>query len=710
MITSDAQIKNIDVSNLKGVGPKISSSLNRLKIFSLFDLIFHFPFRYQDRTFISKVSDLTTDSKTVLLCLKVKAVEGFVGSRGKVLKILFADDTGVIEASFFNTYATFVHNFTSGRRVLAYGSIKPDYMTGRPSLIHPEITFLQTDEEIVTEEFLTPIYPSTEGLGQAILRKTIKTALDLIHKAPLPEILPKNLNPYGISLNDAINDVHYPHPQSDHAPLLPQNLTAFERICYEELIAYQLCLLLLKVSNSSHKAALSVTFNAQLSDNFLKSLSFKPTTAQLRVFNEILDDLKKEVPMARLVHGDVGSGKTLVAIMSALQVIKAGGQCVLLSPTDILARQHFAKCSALLKAFNVNCVLLTASERKSDRLNLLKSISDGSAQFIIGTHAMFQDDVIYKHLALVIIDEQHRFGIEQRVALLNKAPQGTSAHQLVMTATPIPRTLQLALYSDLDVSTIDELPPGRSPIITALIHMTRKDDVIARLNAVCCRGTQAYWVCPHIEEGEDDDIASAKNVYEELSHKLPHLKIGLLHGQMNSKQKNIVMEEFAAGKISILVATTIIEVGVDVPNATIMIINNAERLGLAQLHQLRGRVGRGSAQSYCLLLHNADPENQIAQKRLQIMRTSNDGFKIATEDLALRGPGEIIGTKQAGFDTFKVADVTRDHRLIESARNSALYLKENEIKAAEDLIRRWFPQYLTARDDKNDGHSVSQSS
>ena len=355
-------------------------------------------------------------------------------------------------------------------------------------------------------------------------------------------------------------------------------------------------------------------------------------------------------------------------------------------------------------------MLLTASERKSDRLNLLKSISDGSAQFIIGTHAVFQDDVIYKHLALVIIDEQHRFGIEQRVALLNKAPQGTSAHQLVMTATPIPRTLQLALYSDLDVSTIDELPPGRSPIITALIHMTRKDDVIARLNAVCCRGTQAYWVCPHIEEGEDDDIASAKNVYEELSHKLPHLKIGLLHGQMNSKQKNIVMEEFAAGKISILVATTIIEVGVDVPNATIMIINNAERLGLAQLHQLRGRVGRGSAQSYCLLLHNADPENQIAQKRLQIMRTSNDGFRIATEDLALRGPGEIIGTKQAGFDTFKVADVTRDHRLIESARNSALYLKENEIKAAEDLIRRWFPQYLTARDDKNDGHSVSQSS
>ena len=292
MITSDAQIKNIDVSNLKGVGPKISSSLNRLKIFSLFDLIFHFPFRYQDRTFISKVSDLTTDSKTVLLCLKVKAVEGFVGSRGKVLKILFADDTGVIEASFFNTYATFVHNFTSGRRVLAYGSIKPDYMTGRPSLVHPEITFLQTDEEIVTEEFLTPIYPSTEGLGQAILRKTIKTALDLIHKAPLPEILPKNLNPYGISLNDAINDVHYPHPQSDHAPLLPQNLTAFERICYEELIAYQLCLLLLKVSNSSHKAALSITFNAELSDNFLKSLSFKPTSAQLRVFNEILDDLK----------------------------------------------------------------------------------------------------------------------------------------------------------------------------------------------------------------------------------------------------------------------------------------------------------------------------------------------------------------------------------------------------------------------------------
>lgn len=709
MVISDTQIKSIDVSNLKGVGPKISASLNRLKIFTLFDLVFHFPFRYQDRTFISKVADLNADSGTVLLCLKVTTVEGFVGSRGKVLKILFADDTGPIEASFFNTYSTFVHNFTPGRRVLAYGSVKPDYMTGRPSLVHPEITFLQTNESITTEEYLTPIYPATEGLGQAILRKTVKTALDLIKKTPLKEILPRNVNPYGLSLTDALNIVHYPHPAADHSPLLPQNLKAFERICYEELVAYQLCLLLLKTSNNSHKAALSVTFNAQLNDDFLHSLNFRPTGAQLRVFNEISEDLSKDRPMARLVHGDVGSGKTLVAIMSALQVIKAGGQCVLLSPTDILARQHFAKCSALLNTFDVNCVLLTAAERKSERERVLNAIHSGDAQFIIGTHAVFQEDVSYKHLALVIIDEQHRFGIEQRMALLNKAPAGTSVHQLVMTATPIPRTLQLALYSDLDVSTIDELPPGRSPIITALINMSRKDEVIARLADVCRRHIQAYWVCPHIDESENDEVASVKSIYEELSAKLPHLKIGLLHGQMNGKQKNTVMEEFAAGKINILVATTIIEVGVDVPNATIMIINNAERLGLAQLHQLRGRVGRGSAQSYCLLLHNADPNNPIAQKRLQIMRTSNDGFKIATEDLALRGPGEIIGTKQAGFDTFKVADVTRDHRLIESARNSALYLKDNDNSAAEELIRRWFHQYLNARNDTNNGNSVSQS-
>ena len=706
MSLSDTQIKNIKVVDLKGVGPKISVSLNRLGIFSLFDLLFHLPFRYQDRTYISKVADLKADNSTVLLCLKVNTIKGFVGSRGKVLKIVFEDETGTIEANFFNTYSTFVHNFTTGRRILAYGQVKPDFLTGRPSLVHPEITFLHPNEEITTEETLTPIYPSTEGLSQAILRKTIKTALEIIKQSPLHEILPQHVNPYKESLNAALNNLHYPKPNADHSQIIPQETASFERICFEELIAYQLCLLLLKSSNSNHNAAMSVPFNAALNDAFLQSLPFKPTGAQYRVFNEIMEDLNHPQAMARLVHGDVGSGKTLVALMVALQVIKAGGQCVLLAPTEILARQHFAKCLHFLKNFNINCALLYSSQRKSERERALLQIADGSAQFIIGTHAVFQKEVTYKNLALAIIDEQHRFGIDQRMALLRKAPAGTAAHQLVMTATPIPRTLQLALYSDLDVSTLDELPPGRTPIVTALIKDDRKDEVIARLKAVCAQGTQAYWVCPHIEDNEEE-IASAKSVYEDLLKKLPQFTIGIIHGQMSTQQKNEVMESFARGIIRILVATTIIEVGVDVPNASIMIINNAERLGLAQLHQLRGRVGRGAKQSYCLLLHKADPDNIIAQKRLQIMRSSTDGFKIAQEDLLLRGPGEIIGTKQAGFDAFKVADVNRDHRLIESARNAALDLKENDKNAALELIKRWFPNYLSPNSETKNGNSVS---
>ncbi|MGN1281140.1 MAG: ATP-dependent DNA helicase RecG [Succinivibrio sp.] len=422
-------------------------------------------------------------------------------------------------------------------------------------------------------------------------------------------------------------------------------------------------------------------------------MPFELKGAQARAIEDIGNDLSRQTPMIRLLHGDVGTGKTIVAIASCLRVCQSQGQSVVLAPTELLCQQHYKVFEKLLSPLGINVVMLTSSLKGSKRTQTLEDIRNGKAQVIVGTHSVFQADVEYKSLYLAIIDEQHRFGIEQRVALLHKAPKGLTVHQLVMTATPIPRTLQLALFSDLDVSLLDELPKNRKPVTTAVMSDENKDKIISRLKTVCKDGTQVYWVCPNIEENEEEN-ASAQASYKYLKHKLPELNIGLIHGQQKIQDRNKIMRDFIDNKISILVATTIIEVGVDVPNASIIIIEGADRLGLAQLHQLRGRVGRGSKESYCILVYKkTESDNEIAMQRLSIMRSTSDGFKIATEDLKLRGPGEVLGNRQAGFDLFRVVDVNRDFQLVEVARKIALTLIKNDLDICKLLIRRWFPKY-----------------
>lgn len=689
---SDAQLKTIDIQSLKGVGPKFSIKLNNLKIFSLFDLILHLPFRYLDKTYMPKIADLKHEGY-FLIEASVVGSKSFAGNRSQILKVTLEDETASIDAIFFNAYLSFAQNFVRSRRVVLFGPVKQDPYTLQFTMQHPEVEFLHGNEDIQVEKYLTPIYHLTDKMPQNTMRKIVKAGIDFIEQNNLEELLPEDLNPYKLTLNEAIINTHYPLPQPDHKEQNISLLTSFKRICFEELIAYQLTLLSLKRKVSTLNSY-KINYLSEIQNQLLSKLAFKPTNAQLRVFNEIITDLSSDKPMMRLVHGDVGSGKTLVAIMTLLQMAKNGVQSVLLAPTELLALQHFYKINSILNQFGINVVLLNSSLKKNQRQQILSMIKEGSAQVIIGTHAVFQEDVIYKNLYLAIIDEQHRFGIDQRKTLLKKAPKNFAMHQLAMTATPIPRTLQLALYSDLDVSVIDELPKGRKPIQTAIINNDRKNEVIERVKNICNKGVQVYWVCPLIDDNEELDVSSVKNVYQELQQKLPHLNIALIHGELSTIQKNLIMDKFIKGEINILVATTIIEVGVDVPNASVMIIEDAHRLGLAQLHQLRGRVGRGANQSYCLLLYKDNQETDIAKERLLVMKETNDGFLIANKDLQLRGPGEILGKAQSGFNNFKVADVNRDFDLIENSRTVALELVKTNPQLCDKLIYRWFSQYL----------------
>lgn len=685
---SDQQLKSIEVDTLKGVGPKFAGKLNKLGIFNLFDLVLDLPFRYIDKTHITKVAQVKQEGY-VLLDVTVRRSRGYVGSRSKVLKIELEDDSGYLDAVFFNTYPSFAQNFTKQRRLLAFGMAKFNEYTRSYTLQHPEVEFLQFEEKVFPEKHLTPVYHLTEKMPQANMRKIVKEGLSFIEANELEELLDTPSNPYRQSLNEAILRTHYPDPSPDHGPLQVSTLPSFERICFEELVAYQLTLLTLKKELSGLPAA-RIALNREVQDRLLQLLPFRPTGAQLRTFEEITSDLQSGRPMMRLVHGDVGSGKTLVAIMAMLQMCANGMQSVMMAPTELLAIQHFNNVAGLLGKFGINTVILHSSLKRPQRQETLEMIAFGAAQVIVGTHAVFQQDVSYKNLCLAIIDEHHRFGIDQREALLAKTRQGQAMHQLAMTATPIPKTMQIALYSDLDVSVLDEMPQGRQPIQTALISQDRKNEVIQRVNAICQTGVQVYWVCPMIEEHEELDAGSATATHKELQQALPHLQVGLIHGQLNNNQKKSVMEDFLFGRVNILVATTIIEVGVDVPNASVIVIEDADRLGLAQLHQLRGRVGRGSAQSYCLLLYKEDPENQMAMQRLMVMRQTNDGFEIARQDLKLRGPGEVFGTAQAGFNNFRVADVNRDINLVENARKVALDILKTNEQMCDKLIDRWF--------------------
>ncbi|SPT72243.1 ATP-dependent DNA helicase recG [Anaerobiospirillum thomasii] len=689
MAGSDIQYQTTPLTNLKGVGPKFALKFNNLNLYTIYDLIFNMPYRYEDRTVITQIADIKEERHSVQLLCTVEGINNMAASRAKILKVNVKDDSGRIDLIFFNTYMSFMQNFTRGKKLLILGQAKYD-MYGKLNIMHPEIEFLQHNEDINLSKTLTPVYHLTDKLPQKIMRKCQSEALNLLKLQPFEELLPKPLNPFDLDINQALQLCHNPYPNDNHEPFILELEPFFKRLCYEELIAYQLMLLSFREKLDA-KEAPQFNLNHKLNDSLLDSLPFKPTHAQIRVFDEIMQDISQSRPMHRLVHGDVGSGKTLVAIMVALQIAINGAQVALLAPTELLAMQHFFKFNEILQAFNIPIAILHSSQSARERSHALNLIRSGEARIIIGTHSLYQSDVIYNNLACVIIDEQHRFGIDQRLSLMNKAPEGLAAHLLIMTATPIPRTLQLALYSDLDVSTIDELPPNRTPVITTTLQDTRRSELVERVRLLLDKGVQVYWVCPAIDENENSDCVSVNEIYNYLQKQIPDYRVGLLHGKMNNLQKRTIMNEFINGNISILVATTIIEVGVDVPNASVMIIESSQRMGLAQLHQLRGRVGRGSKQSYCILVYSSEAMTEIGSSRLSVMKSTNNGFEIATEDLKLRGPGEVIGNAQSGFNTFKVADVSRDNELINGSRDAAMKIIKDET-LSNKLKQRWFPQ------------------
>ncbi|MGN0902435.1 MAG: ATP-dependent DNA helicase RecG [Succinivibrio sp.] len=692
--TPDEVYCSTDIKTIKGLGGIYADAFYQKGINSLFDLMLYFPYRYLDKTKLTAIADLKTDGNFALIDGIIINRRFNQTSKVRILNITVEDSTGRVEAVFFNLYQNQIQQYQTGRRILAFGPVKASPYNMLPSMTQPVVTFLNEGEAVELSDRMTPVYHAAGKTPQKIIAKTCSAVLDRLKNTPLTEYLPNDLNPFGKTITEAILDIHTPlPPEKVEQKIIPEKTSSFKRVCFEELIAYQLTLLCLKKKNDRHLSFI-VSPNAEVLGNFIKKLPFELTSAQKKAFDEISADLNQQKPMLRLLQGDVGSGKTMIAVLSCLQAALDGYQSVLLAPTELLSVQHFKKFEEFTADLKIKCVLLTSQIKGKKREDTLEKIASGEAQIIIGTHAVFQSEVNYHSLALAVIDEQHRFGIEQRQLLLAKAPEGMTLHQLAMTATPIPRTLQLALFSDLDVSILNELPKGRKPITTTVMSDSSAYKIVARLNEVCRNGIQAYWVCPSIDEG-DGAQAAVTTRYKELKKALPDISIGLLHGQLKSDEKNQVMKKFLEGKYQILVATTIIEVGVDVPNASIMVIESADSFGLSQLHQLRGRVGRGQKDSYCVLLHqNTDDEDhKIAMQRLMILKSTNDGFKIATEDLKLRGPGEVLGEKQSGFDIFTVVDVNRDFELIEECRDVAQKLLSTDLQAVKALVKRWFPKF-----------------
>lgn len=668
------------VTALKGVGPALAARLKALGISTVVDLLLHAPLRYEDRTTISAIGSLVP-GQTVQVEGEVLAVEMRHG-RKLQYRVLLADDSGGLTLWFFNPSRGLTERLTRGQRLRAYGAVK-----GGPAgldMAHPEITPLPAPLDTT----LTPIYPTTQGLMQGTLRRLIREALGLWARQPelLPDLLPARLRA-ALSLPDlrtALEDLHRP-TQAASTPLATPGR---QRLVFEELLAQQLAMRRWR-AQAEHWQAEPLGTGETLAEQLMAGLPFRLTGAQQRVLGEIRADLARDRPMRRLVQGDVGSGKTMVAALAACAALEAGRQVALMAPTELLAEQHVRNLAQWFTPLGIQVTALTGSQRGMTRRRALADVASGTARIVIGTHALFQEGVVFARLGLIIIDEQHRFGVHQRLALSEKGRQGAlHPHQLVMTATPIPRTLAMTAYADLDVSVLDELPPGRTPVHTAAVPDTRRTEVMERLGRACRAGRQAYWVCPLIEASEKLEAQAAEEAHQALTEALPDLRIGLVHGRMKPREKEAIMQAFKAGLLDILVATTVIEVGVDVPNASLMVIDNAERLGLAQLHQLRGRVGRGAVESSCVLLYSP-PLSQVAKERLAVMRETNDGFRIAERDLELRGPGEFLGTQQTGLARLRFADLARDAALIPKVRELADVLLREHPEVVDPLIARW---------------------
>ncbi len=613
---------------------------------------------------------------------------GIAVGRRRSLKVWLTDGSGAgLLLRFFHFSSQQSTAFKPGARVRCFAEVREGYSS--LEMVHPEYRF-SSDWEVEPESRLTPVYPSTEGVQQSSWRGLTGQALDLLGAHPPPECLPaETLARLAMpSLVEALIYLHRPPREASLVDLQARCHPAFRRLAFEELVAHQVSLRRMRAVQRSIAAPV-LEGGGELRRRLRQSLPFRLTEAQERVVVEIATDLLRDRPMQRLLQGDVGAGKTVVAALAALQALEAGRQAALMAPIELLSEQHHRSLKAWLRPLGVEPLWLAGRHRGGERADLLAAIACGRARLVVGTHALFQDEVVFPDLGLVIIDEQHRFGVLQRMKLRAKGDRaGCAPHQLIMTATPIPRSLAMTCYADLDLSVIDELPPGRTPVTTAAIPDSRRDEVIARVLNACRQGRQAYWVCTLIEESEALECQAAEESARRLSERLPGVRVGLVHGRLRTSERDSVMTGFAKGDLDLLVATTVIEVGMDVPNASLMIIENPERLGLAQLHQLRGRVGRGAVASHCLLLYRA-PLSGVARERLAILRSTNSGFEIAEWDLALRGAGEVLGTRQTGAVQFRVADPVRDQGLVPAAQAVAEQILGRYPDLAGLLIARW---------------------
>jgi len=681
-----SRLSQVPLSTLKGVGPSLAEKLEKIGLLSVQDMLFHLPLRYEDKTRVTTVRDLLVGTSTNIIG-EITDNQITHGKR-RMLVVTLHDGTGSIQLCFFSFSASQKNSLAIGKTIRCYGEVKRGPRGYQ--IVHPEYKSLDDDIALTpVEETLTPVYPSTDGLRQVSLRSLTEQSLIRLQRGQVEELLPATIFNEQYSLSEALTIIHRPPPDVSVEQLEQGRHPAQQRLIKEELLAHNLSMLKLRQNSDVHDAV-SLLGDDKVNQKFLDSLPFSPTNAQTRVVDEIKTDLAKAQPMMRLVQGDVGSGKTLVAALAALTAISQGYQVALMAPTEILAEQHAINFANWFTPLDINVGWLAGKTKAKAKRLALEQIASGDMQMVIGTHALFQADVIFKNLVLVIIDEQHKFGVHQRLTLREKGIfENKYPHQLIMTATPIPRTLAMTAYADLDTSVIDELPPGRTPINTVALPDLRRSDVIERIRQGCVNdGRQAYWVCTLIEESEVLQCQAAEDTALLLQAQLPELKVGLVHGRMKAIEKQEVMDSFKAGDLHLLIATTVIEVGVDVPNSSLMVIENPERLGLAQLHQLRGRVGRGSVASFCVLLYKA-PLSKTATKRLAVLRESNDGFVIAEKDLEIRGAGELLGTRQTGLALLKIADLVRDGYLIPEIKQQAYLLSRQQPECAQALIQRW---------------------
>ncbi len=676
------------IISISGLGQKTSDRLNQLGIHTLEHLLFHLPSRYQDKSTITSLSRASVEDE-ILIEVTIDRIEVIPARQRQLLCYLSDNQSQRVLLRFFHFTQYQKQALIRGETIQCFGEIK----IGRQGLEmhHPEYRIISQDQKPLLESTLTPVYPLCAGVSQNKMKQWVNNALDVLKASVIDDYFEKITQSTMPSLKDSLFLLHHPNKNEDLSKIEAFTHISQQRLIIEELAAHQLSLLKIKEARKS-KESKKISIKNALSNKLLSSLEFDLTSAQTRCISQINEDLSTSEPMHRLLQGDVGSGKTIVAVFALLQAAENNFQTAVMAPTEILARQHLQNFSNYLSPLGIQIAFLSGSQNTQERKDNLSLIENGKAKVIIGTHALFQENVYFEDLALVIIDEQHKFGVHQRLSLSKKAI--LTPHQLVMTATPIPRSLTMSAYADLDTSIIDELPPGRQTIETVALSNARRDELITKIKQISKEGRQIYWVCTLIEESEALRAESAEKTFTYLTDNLRELKVVMIHGRLTKSEKEIIMSDFSKGETNLLVATTVIEVGVNVPNASLMIVENAERLGLAQLHQLRGRVGRGSEKSACVLLYQS-PLSQTAKERLDILRQSNDGFLIAQKDLELRGPGEILGTQQTGIASMKIADIVRDSYLLKQVGYYSSKMLEAEHTSQNALMTRWIDEEKT---------------